>query len=295
MKKMMERLGAALMLATMIATAPAMAAADKPLVIESGKVKQLPAATTLQVNASGTGAASINIPHGTAPTSPANGDCWTTTAGLYCRINGATVGPYNAGAGSSITSKDEGSTLTSATTSIDFTGTGVTATNTGGAVTVNVPGGGASSFDFPRGIMNPNTGTSFSSGFVGMAPWIVPATGTLLGIRFYGWSAAATATIEPVVYSNSTATHAPASKLATGPTVTGAVLGVNTIPFSTGLSVTKGTVLWIGLNIQTAAVMMGTQNNPVSAHFAQASIPAPSTAPTTTISNQGWASMWAYN
>jgi hypothetical protein len=75
-------------------------AADKPLVIESGKIKQLPASTTLQVNASGTGAASINIPHGTAPTSPNNGDCWTTTGGLFCRVNGGTVGPYGTGTGS---------------------------------------------------------------------------------------------------------------------------------------------------------------------------------------------------
>jgi hypothetical protein len=39
--------------------------------------------------------AGLNIPHGTAPTNPVNGDMWTTTAGLYIRINGATVGPLN--------------------------------------------------------------------------------------------------------------------------------------------------------------------------------------------------------
>jgi hypothetical protein len=71
-------------------------AADKPLVLVGAATKQLPAGHTLQVNASGTGAASINIPHGAAPTSPTNGDCWTTTGGLFCRINGA-VGPYNTG------------------------------------------------------------------------------------------------------------------------------------------------------------------------------------------------------
>ncbi len=39
--------------------------------------------------------AGFNLPHGVAPNTPANGDCWTTTAGgLYCYINGATVGPY---------------------------------------------------------------------------------------------------------------------------------------------------------------------------------------------------------
>jgi hypothetical protein len=46
--------------------------------------------------ASATGNAGLNLPPGTAPTSPVNGDCWTTTAGFYCQINGATVGPYGA-------------------------------------------------------------------------------------------------------------------------------------------------------------------------------------------------------
>lgn len=41
--------------------------------------------------------ASLNIPHGVAPTTPVDGDFWTTTAGLYARINGLTIGPYGAG------------------------------------------------------------------------------------------------------------------------------------------------------------------------------------------------------
>lgn len=45
--------------------------------------------------ASGSAAASITLPHGTAPTSPINGDMWTTTAGLFVRINGVTVGPLS--------------------------------------------------------------------------------------------------------------------------------------------------------------------------------------------------------
>ena len=39
------------------------------------------------------GYASANLPHGTAPSSPADGDLWTTTAGLFVRINGSTIGP----------------------------------------------------------------------------------------------------------------------------------------------------------------------------------------------------------
>lgn len=98
---------------------PAEGAADKPLVIESAKIKQLPAATTLQVNASGTGAASINIPHGTAPSSPVNGDCWTTTAGLYCQISGVTVGPMGAPTGTiTLTGDISGSGTSAITTAI---------------------------------------------------------------------------------------------------------------------------------------------------------------------------------
>jgi hypothetical protein len=43
--------------------------------------------------------ASIRLPHGSAPSSPVNGDTWTTTAGIFVRINGVTVGPLGAGGG----------------------------------------------------------------------------------------------------------------------------------------------------------------------------------------------------
>lgn len=60
-------------------------------------------ATGLSVDAAGlirTGAcsssqASLRLPHGTAPSAPVDGDVWTTTAGLYVRVNGATVGPLS--------------------------------------------------------------------------------------------------------------------------------------------------------------------------------------------------------
>lgn len=43
--------------------------------------------------------APLRIPHGIAPTAPTNGDIWTTTAGIFARINGSTVGPLGAGGG----------------------------------------------------------------------------------------------------------------------------------------------------------------------------------------------------
>lgn len=50
-------------------------------------------AKTLTTMASVSARSGLNIPHGTAPTSPVDGDMWTTTSGLFIRINGGTVGP----------------------------------------------------------------------------------------------------------------------------------------------------------------------------------------------------------
>ena len=46
-----------------------------------------------------TSLASIRLPHGTAPTSPTDGDTWTTTLGLYVQVAGVTVGPLGTGGG----------------------------------------------------------------------------------------------------------------------------------------------------------------------------------------------------
>lgn len=53
----------------------------------------------LTTAATTTTTAGLRLPHGTAPTSPVNGDAWTTTAGMYVRINGVTVGPLASSAG----------------------------------------------------------------------------------------------------------------------------------------------------------------------------------------------------
>ncbi len=47
----------------------------------------------LITTASTTTVSGLRLPHGSAPTSPVNGDVWTTTAGLFVQINGSTVGP----------------------------------------------------------------------------------------------------------------------------------------------------------------------------------------------------------
>lgn len=71
---------------------------DSNMVIDdSGNVTGVVGLTTtgtITAPASTTGLAPLNIPQGTAPSAPTNGDIWTTSAGLYARIAGATVGPY---------------------------------------------------------------------------------------------------------------------------------------------------------------------------------------------------------
>jgi len=46
-----------------------------------------------------TAQANFNLPQGTAPVSPINGDMWMTATGLYFRVAGVTVGPVGTGGG----------------------------------------------------------------------------------------------------------------------------------------------------------------------------------------------------
>lgn len=48
------------------------------------------AGAQLSLAASTTAVCSVNIAPGVAPSSPNNGDMWTTSAGLFVRVNGAT-------------------------------------------------------------------------------------------------------------------------------------------------------------------------------------------------------------
>lgn len=84
---------------------------------------------TIAMVAAATGYPSANIPHGAAPASPVNGDMWTTTSGLYVRVNGATVGPLAAAAGISNFTEALTTAAPNATVTVaSFTATGA-ATN----------------------------------------------------------------------------------------------------------------------------------------------------------------------
>lgn len=97
-------------------------AARKPLVLNVAQQQQIQSGDTLQLQAAVAGGASLNIPHGTAPTSPVDGDVWTTSAGIFVRVNGTTVGPLVAsgGGGSSGLTLISSTTLAVAASSVTF-------------------------------------------------------------------------------------------------------------------------------------------------------------------------------
>lgn len=69
----------------------------------------------ISLPASTTTIAPLNIPHGTSPSTPINGDIWTTTSGILARINGATITLANTSQWSTITQAEaEGGTSTTA-------------------------------------------------------------------------------------------------------------------------------------------------------------------------------------
>ena len=89
---------------------------------------------SLATTAATTGAAGLNLPPGTAPSSPVNGDLWSTTSGLYVQINGSTVGPLGTGGGG-------GSISLTGTAGITVTPSPITGTGTIG-ITNSISSGG---------------------------------------------------------------------------------------------------------------------------------------------------------
>jgi hypothetical protein len=116
--------------------------------------------------ASATGGAGFRLPHGAAPTSPTNGDVWTTTSGFFARINGTTVGPFAAGFSNPMTTTGDVIYSSSGTTParLGIGSTGDVLTVAGGVPTWSAPGS-ASLTGFTSALTTgaPNTTNNVSS------------------------------------------------------------------------------------------------------------------------------------
>ena len=77
-----------------------MATVDKNFIVKNGLTVE---GSTIISPAATTSFASLRIPHGTAPSSPINGDIWSTTTGVFARVNGSTVGPLGPSGGTAAT------------------------------------------------------------------------------------------------------------------------------------------------------------------------------------------------
>jgi hypothetical protein len=89
--------------------------------------------------------AGLNLPHGTAPTTPVNGDLWTTSSGLFFRINGGTQSACDLGSTQTIsgnkTFSNASLTLGNSTAAATYNlGTGATLTATTKAINIGTNG-----------------------------------------------------------------------------------------------------------------------------------------------------------
>ena len=93
--------------------------------------------------------AGFRLPHGIAPNSPTNGDFWTTSAGVFVRVNGVTKGPLVDSGGSlawaSPGTIGSSTPNTGAFTALSATGLIQTRASASGGASINIPQGVAPS------------------------------------------------------------------------------------------------------------------------------------------------------
>lgn len=146
--------------------------------LEGGTFTQPPVGPTPASGAAGY--ASYRAPHGAAPTTNlTNGDIWTTTAGIYARINGATIGPLVAPTTNPIKGAAyctiSGGVLTQVWVSGDISG--VTRLGTGAYEITRSTAAAAATDHFPDPVLN--TGGAIQT------VYLSPATSTTTTVRFF--------------------------------------------------------------------------------------------------------------
>ena len=188
----------------------------------------------LNTAASTTTVAGLNLGAGTAPTTPVNGDLWATTAGLYARINGSTIGPLGIGNG----------TVTSITATSPLTGGTIT---TIGSIGINQANGTTNGYLSSGDWTTFNGKLSLSGGtMTGKLNTVVSTTATA-GLNL-GAGTAPTTPVNGDLWATSAGVYSRINGLTVGPfgTGNGTVTSITaTSPLTGGTITTSGS---IGIN-----------------------------------------------
>lgn len=141
---------------------------------------------------------------------------------------------------------------------------------------------------------SPSNGNVSASGFFLGRTLVVPANMIIRSVKIPIQSAAGTAAIYPAIYDMVLgASIGTRNLLASGPLVTGAVVGVQTFPLTTPLAVTKDQVICLGFVNQVATFNICQRNNSEEVQFATvASGGPPATLGSFTDAGRQWGSFW---
>jgi len=200
-----------------------------------------------------TASAGLNVAHGVAPTSPVNGDIWTTTAGLFARINAGTRQFATLSDGQSFSGNNT------------FTGPTLTFGNTTAASTVNIATG-ATLTATTKAV---NIGTAGASG---------STTNVIIGSSVAG--AGCNVTVNGVftttggtqTINNNTA--ATTTNIATGATTTGLAKAIN---IGTNGAAGSTTTISLGSTTGTSSILLNGSTSIALGGNATATTPAADT------------------
>jgi len=209
--------------------------------------------------------AGFNIPHGTAPTTPVNGDIWTTTSGLLARINGATR---------QYVDLDGTQTINGTKT---FSAANQTLGNATSAGTIAI-GSGATVSGSTRTIAIGTASAAGSTNTINIGGGSGTSTTTLNGtVNFTG---PITGAINNITLGNGTA--ASTYNLFTGATVSGST---KTVQIATGAAAGSTTSITIGSTTGTSTTTLQGITNGVTQTAGDSSLKLATTAFVTTADN----------
>jgi hypothetical protein len=171
----------------------------------------------------------------------------------------------------------------------------ITVDDPGDTITIAASGGGGGGGLTEPGSENflPHIDGSdvFGSGFYGGTVIYFPDAANLDAVKFFSRSTAAGAVMTPAIYAVS-ASGVLGSLVADGPSVTGAVPGIISLPLTAPYAVTAGESLVVGFVLQVSNLTVAKTKVANSVHFAHGTS-VPPASPAFSLNTFNWSSMWA--